>query len=148
LFGSLTPDRKLFLLQLDPYDRMARFVNTHVLARELGEIPVLEALRAGRVFVGFDMIADSSSFRWSASDGAVSVVMGETMAFSPQTRLHAIAPIPCRFTVMKDGAAVWQQEGRTLEWTPTGPGKYRVEAELKVLKEWVPWVYANPIQLQ
>lgn len=145
---SLTSDRKLFLLQLDPYDRMARFVNTHLLAGELGEIPVLEALRAGRVFVGFDMIADSSSFRWSASDGAESVVMGETMAFSPQTRLRAVAPIPCRFTVMKDGATACQQEGRTLEWTPPGPGKYRVEAELKVLKEWVPWVYANPIQLK
>src|SRR5262249_54567271 len=31
-FGPLTPGRQLFHLQLDPYDRSARFVNTHVLA--------------------------------------------------------------------------------------------------------------------
>jgi hypothetical protein len=41
-----------------------------------------------------------------------------------------------------------QQEGRALEWTPPGPGTYRVEAELKVLGKWVSWVYANPIELR
>jgi hypothetical protein len=49
---------------------------------------------------------------------------------------------------LKDGSTAYQQEGRAVDWTPPGPGKYRVEAELKVLDEWIPWVYANPIQLQ
>ena len=109
---------------------------------------VVEALRTGRVFVGFDMIADSSGFQWYASSAANRAVMGETALCAPDARLHATSPIPCRFTVIKDGTQVMQQEGRTLEWTPPGPGKYRVEAELKVLKEWVPWVYANPIELR
>src|SRR5208283_2577408 len=56
-FGPLTPDRKLFHVQLDPYERSARFVNTHVLARSLSETTILDGLRAGRVFIGFDMIA-------------------------------------------------------------------------------------------
>ena len=148
LFGPLQPNRKLFHIQLDPYERMARYVNTHVLARELSEPAILDALRAGRVFVGFDMIADSSSFRWFADDGTIHTVMGEAAAFSPATRLGARSPLPCRFTIVKTGSAVYQGEGRTLDWTPSGPGKYRVEAELKVLDEWVPWVYANPIELR
>jgi hypothetical protein len=148
LFGPLQPDRKLFHIQLDPYERMARYVNTHVLARELSEPAILDALRAGRVFVGFDMIADSSSFRWFAAAGTNKAVMGELAPFFTGTRLHAMSPLPCRFTVLKDGSAVYQQEGRAADWTPPGPGKYRVEAELKVVDEWVPWVYANPIQLQ
>jgi len=148
LFGPLLPDRKLFHVQLDPYERSARFVNTHVLARELSEPAILDALRAGRVFVGFDMIADSSSFRWYVSDQSGSAAMGETFAFSNATRLHARSPLPCRFTIVKDGSVVHQQEGREMDWTPSGPGKYRVEAEVKVRDEWVPWVYANPIQLQ
>ena len=45
-FGPLEPGRKLFHVQLDPYERMARFVNTHVLARDLTEPEILEALRA------------------------------------------------------------------------------------------------------
>ena len=75
-------------------------------------------------------------------------VMGETLAFSADTRLRALSPLPCRFTVVKDGSAVCQQEGRALEWTPPKQGKYRVEAELKVLDDWVPRVYASPIQLE
>ncbi len=147
-FGQLEPGRKLFHAQLDPYERSARFVNTHVFARELSEVAILDALRAGRVFIGFDMIADSSNFRWSASDKSGSAVMGESLALSRETLLHATSPLPCRFTIVQDGRAVHRVEGRALEWSPPGPGKYRVEAELKILDEWVPWVYANPIQLQ
>jgi hypothetical protein len=148
LFGPLVPDRKLFHVQLDPYERSARFVNTHVLARGLNESAILDSLRAGRVFIGFDMIADCSSFRWYASDKSGSAVMGESFALSKEILLHARSPLPCRFTIVKDGSVVRQAEGRILEWSPSGPGKYRVEAELKVRGEWVPWVYANPIQLQ
>ena len=74
--------------------------------------------------------------------------MGESITFSPAIHLHAASPLPCRFTIVKDGAVCVQQEGRVLEWLPSGPGKFRVEAELKILKEWVPWVYTNPIALQ
>jgi hypothetical protein len=148
LLGPLKPNRKVFHFQLDPYERMARFVNTHVLVGELTEPAIKDALRAGRVYVAFDMIADSSSFRWFATDGTTRAVMGETAALSSAMRLRALSPLPCRFTVVKDGKAVYQDYGRALEWTPIGPGKYRVEAELEVLKEWVPWVYANPIELR
>ena len=147
-FGPLEPGRKLFHVQLDPYERSARFVNTHILARELSEPAILDSLRAGRVFIGFDMIADSSSFRWTAGDRSGSAVMGESHALSKETRLRATSPLPCRFTIVRDGMAVHQVEGREVEWAPTGPGKYRVEAELKISDEWVPWVYANPIQLR
>lgn len=147
-FGQLDPGRKLFHFQLDPYERSARFVNTHVLAHELSETAILDALRAGRVFIGFDMIADSSTFRWFATNSSGEVVMGESLPFANRTRLHALSPLPCRFTILRDGGVVHQQAGRELEWTPSRPGKYRVEAELKVVDEWVPWVYANPIELK
>ena len=147
-FGPLEPNRKLFHVQMDPYERSARFVNTHVLARELSEPMILDSLRAGRVFIAFDMIADSSSFRWFVTDKSASAVMGESQAVSNETLLHALSPVPCRFTVVRDGHAIQRQEGRALHWPPPGPGKYRVEAELKVRDTWVPWVYANPIELR
>jgi hypothetical protein len=118
------------------------------LAQELTEPAILESLRAGRVFIGFDMMADSAGFRWFAKDASNSAVMGESLALSESAQLHALSPLPCRFTVVKDGNSVHQAEGRVLEWRPTGPGKYRVEAELKVRDEWTPWIYANPIQLR
>ena len=147
-FGPLEPDRKLFGVQLDPYERSARFVNTHILARELTEPAILDSLRAGRAFIGFDMIADSSSFRWFANNKEAAAVMGEAMPFSKGMSLHARSPLPCRFTVVKDGGVVYQWEGRAIDWVPSRAGKYRVEAELKVEDDWVPWVYTNPIHLQ
>jgi hypothetical protein len=147
-FGPLEPGRQLFRVQLDPYERSARFVNTHVLARELTEAALLDALRAGRVFVGFDSMVDSSGFLWLAEDKAGRATMGEALGFTPETRLRAESPVPCRFTVIKDGSPVHQAVGRRLDWRPPGPGKYRVEAEVGVLGEWVPWVYANPIELR
>lgn len=147
-FGQLQPERKLFHVQLDPYERSARFVNTHVLARELTEAAILDSLRCGRVFVGFDVIADSASFRWFAEDGTASAVMGEALKGSDRTRLRARSPVPCRFTLVQDGAVRQRAEGRAADWAIAGPGKYRVEAELMVLGEWVPWVYANPIHVQ
>jgi hypothetical protein len=148
LFGPSDPGQKLFHIQLDPYERSARFVNTHALAHELTEPSILEALRSGRVFIGFDMIADSSGFRWFARDGSSTAVMGEAGPFSAEMKLHAMSPLPCRFTILKDGQQVQQAEGRAIDWTPPAPGKYRVEAELKILDEWTPWVYANPIELR
>lgn len=44
----------LFGLQLDPYPRAFRFVTTHVLAEELSERAVLDAIRRGRCYVRFE----------------------------------------------------------------------------------------------
>jgi len=148
LFGPLQVNRELFHVQLDPYERVARFVNTHILARELSEPALLDALRAGRVFIGFDMIADSAGFGWWANNESGSIAMGETGPLSHETVLHARSPIPCRFTVLQNGRRLYQAEGRKLDWPAPIAGKYRVEAELNVCGEWTPWVYANPIELQ
>lgn len=148
VFGRLEPGRKLLHLELDAYERMIRYVGTHVLAHELTEASVLDALRAGRAFVGFDMIADSESFRWMATNAGGRAVMGESLEMGTGTKLRALAPQQCRFTIVKDGVPVQQAEGREIEWTAPGPGHYRVEAELKVAGEYVPWIYANPITLR
>ncbi len=147
-FGPLTPGKQVFHFQLDPYERMGHYVNTHVLARDLSEASILEALRAGRAFVGFDMLADSSGFSWRAKNHAGTAAPGEALPFTGETELEALSPVPCRLTVKRNGQTVRQVEGRELHWHPSNPGKYRVEAEIKVVKDWVPWVYANPVELR
>jgi hypothetical protein len=147
-FGPLEPGRVLFHIQLDPYDRMARHVSTHVWARDLTEPAVLDALRAGRAFVGFDLLADSTGFICLANGPGGRAVMGETMKFSPGTRFRARTPQACRFTVVKDGQPAYRQEGRVLDWAVPGPGLYRLEAELKIRGAWTPWIYANPLWLR
>jgi hypothetical protein len=146
-FGPLEPGREVFNFQLDPYERMVRFASTHALMHELTEEALLEALETGRVYVGFDMIADPTGFTFIADNGTERATMGEKMPYDNRVRLRAESPIPCRFTVIHDGETVFTYEGRTLEWAPSAPGKYRVEAHLDILGSWTPWVYTNPLAL-
>ncbi|HPO15499.1 MAG TPA: hypothetical protein PLI09_18800 [Candidatus Hydrogenedentes bacterium] len=147
-FGPLEPGKQLFRWELDPYERPTRFVNNHFLAKELSEEALLDALRQGRLFIGFDMIADSTGFAFFAEANGQKAVMGETFPFSSGVLLKAASPLPCRFTIKRNGETVYQAEGRDCSWFPAAAGKYRVEAELSVLGEWVPWVYANPLELK
>ncbi len=145
--GPLNPDEEVFRIQLDPYDLMIRFVSTYALAAELTEDAILDAFDAGRVYIGFDMIADSSGFMFLARNGNRQVVMGEKMPLDSEVRLVAASPHHCRFTLLRHGVPVHQETGTMLDWRPTEPGKYRIEAELDILGEWTPWVYTNPIEL-
>ncbi len=145
LFGPLEPGRELFRFQLDPYERMVRYVSTHILAQELSKEAILESLREGRVYIAFDVLADSTGFVFVAESGDANAVMGERIPLAAELRLRAASPVPCRFTVVHDGSVVHQAEGRDFEWRAQASGKYRVEAELNILGEWTPWVYTNPI---
>ncbi len=148
-FGPLEPNRQLFRIDLDPYERSARFVNTHILAKDCTEPALLDALRNARVFVGFDMLADARGFAFLAEDGAHKAVMGETIPFSPNVHLRAGSPVPCRFILIHDGTPDGPPtEGRSCDIVPKSPGKYRVEAELNILGEWTPWVFTNPIEVK
>lgn len=146
--GPLEPGRRLFTVQFDPYDLSLRYVNTHVLARRLDEPEIVEALRIGRAFVAYSLLADATGFRWFAETGAAPVVMGETAPWRPGTRLRALAPVPGRFTLVRDGAVLGRAEGRAAAWDAPGPGNYRVEVELRVGDDWVPWIFANPVRLR
>lgn len=146
--GPLAPGQELFHVQFDPYPRMIRFVSNYILARELTEKAVLASFKQGRVFISFDLLAEGRGFVWMAQQREERVVMGESMTFQEGVTLRAAAPQACRFTIVKDGSKVFRAQGRSLNWQPKGPGKYRVEAALFVVDEWLPWVYTNPIELQ
>jgi len=146
--GPLQRGAELYRLQLDKYDTAARYVNTHILAKALTEEDLVESLRAGRVFVAFDAIADARGFVWLAQGSAGKAGMGDAIPFAPEVRLKAAAPHKCRFTVIRDGQPVGEKQiGYNAEFTPPGPGKYRVECELEILGEWTPWIYSNYLEL-
>ncbi len=157
-FGPLVPDRQLFRIDLDPYERSSRFVNTHLLAKELSEPALLDAVRAGRAFVAFNMLADASGFAYVAQGGGQQVTMGESIALSPGLKLLAEAPLPCRFTLMRDGRKVTDKQGKSFDYEVTEPGKYRIQADLAVPGEMAlsgesfsnnmaTWVLTNPIEV-
>jgi hypothetical protein len=148
LLGPLSPGTVLWQLQLDPYERMVRHVTTHVLAKDLDERSILDSLKAGRAFVGFDTLADSTGFQWFAAGGSNPALMGESLPLGKELVLKSRSPHRCRFSILRNGTPVHQEEGWEVNWVPAEPGNYRVEAELQIRDEWVPWVYTNPIHLR
>lgn len=158
LFGELTPNRQLFRIDMDPYARSSRFVNTHLLASELTEPALLDAIRAGRAFIAFNMLADAQGFAYIAEGGGKRVTMGESIPLSPGLKLRAESPLDCHFTLIRRGKKVVSQDGSVFEYEVTEPGKYRLEAALSmpgeativgedILNNMAPWVITNPIEV-
>ncbi len=157
-FGKLEPDKLLYRTDLDPYERSSRFVNTHLLAKELTEPALLDALRAGRAFIAFNMLGDAAGFAYVAEGGGKQVTMGESIALSPDLKFRAEAPLDCKFTLVRNGRSVATQDGRTFEFDVRRPGKYRLEAAIPMPGEMTfagdkyalnhaPWVMTNYIEV-
>ena len=157
-FGELTPGKELFRIDLDPYVRSSRFVNTHFLAKELTEEALLDAVRVGRAFVAFNMLADAGGFAYIAESNGKQVTMGESIPLAPGLKLIAEAPLSCRFILIKKGKKVVSQDGKRFEFEVTEPGKYRLEAALAIPGEMMliddstvnnmaPWIITNPIEV-
>lgn len=133
---------------VDKYENSINFANTHILARELTQESLVDSLIQGRVFVAFNMLAPAKGFTYFAESAGQKAVMGEVIPFTPGLTLRAEAPLPGRFTVVKDGVPVHTAEGASLDWKPDSPGQYRIEVELMIAGEWTPWIYTNPIRAE
>jgi hypothetical protein len=164
---------KHFGFKLDPYEIVFRIVRMHVLLESgtpLTRESVIEALRRGHAFVGFDVLGDSSGFRfWAepASDGNVQPpaaavgtdisqvdrrIMGDEIALNSGVKLSAATPGASRMVVLRNGAKVAEFPDVTkFSLNVTEKGIYRVEAYLDQLGEpfdQAPWIMSNPIYVR
>jgi len=146
-WGPLEPGKTLFQIDWDPYDRSLRYDNNHLLIKEVNDQTLSDALREGRNYVGFDMIADATGFTYLAEAGERRAVPGEAIPHVAGTKLTVASPLPGKAILRRDGVVVGEGEGRTVEFPADVPGKYRIDFEVMILGEWTPWVYTNPINL-
>jgi hypothetical protein len=142
------PGDVLFQLRLDPYETSLRHVGTHLLLTELSEAAVREALTAGRAFVAFDWLADATGFDFSVRSAKGRYEMGSRVDFAEGLTLHAQAPLPVRWKLIRDGQVVSEANGRDFRLPVAGPGNYRVEAWLKVSGADMIWILSNPVYVR
>lgn len=147
IWGDFKPGDTLFQKDWDPYERSLRYDNNHLLIREVNETTLAEALREGRNYVAFDMLCDATGFTFLAQAGERRAVPGEAVPFVAGGTLTVASPLPGKAVLRRDGEIVGEAEGRTVEFKADAPGKYRIDFEVKILDEWTPWVYTNPIHL-
>jgi hypothetical protein len=145
LLGGLEPGSTLLSHTFDPYEVSFRYVSTHLLAPEVTEAALMEALRRGRAYVAFDWMGDPSGFRYAAESGGKTVEMGGEVRAADRPRLKARTGMPCRLRLLRNGEEVRRVEGAELEYEATEPGVYRVEAWVRLGEEERPWIYTNPV---
>lgn len=146
--GDAEEGEELFRMQLDRYEFSLRHVGTHVLASDLTRDAVAEALVAGRAFVAFDWIADARGFdcHVSAADGRHE--MGSVLPWAEGQTLHAAAPLPGHWRVIRHGECIHEADGDVLTLPLDEPGNHRVELSLDVAGEPHLWVLGNPFYLR
>ncbi|HKY29827.1 MAG TPA: hypothetical protein VJM12_17940, partial [Pyrinomonadaceae bacterium] len=147
--------KTLLGIQLDPYEISFRLVRLHVLLeqnRSLDATSVLDAVKTGHCFVGFDFLGDSSGFAFEAQNQGESKIQGDEILLKSETRLRVRTPVPSRIVVFKDGAVFLDESGIDNKEMPIRErGVYRVEVYLPQLGPLVaqkPWIISNPIYVR
>ncbi len=137
-------------LDIDPYDRSMNFVSTHLLAPELTEEAVRDALRRSRAYVAHDWLTDPTGFAFVAREKTSNRnlgIMGDEVSLRSGLRLHIEAPVTGVIKLFRDTKVVGEAESDRLMWEVAAPGVYRVEIWLSVDGELRPWIYSNAIRV-
>ncbi len=162
---------KHFGIKLDPYETVFRIVRMHVLIETgtpLSRESAIDALRRGHAYVGFDVLGDTTGFRFWAEPSsfdrnaqpagvndignARTRIMGDDVELGGGIRLSVAVPMPARIVLLKNGVKVTEAEESTeLSLNVSETGTYRVEAYVDRLGEpfdKAPWIMSNPIYVR
>jgi hypothetical protein len=143
------PSELIAKLDFDPYERSMRYVSTHILARELTEPAVREALKLGHAYVAHDWLCDSTGFTFVArTNGKSNAIMGDEMKPENALTLTAATPVNCSIKLIRNGEVLQTTNSNRLDFVVKAPGVYRIEAWLELDGEQRPWIYSNPIYIR
>jgi hypothetical protein len=146
---SLGPiHRKIF-----PYEFHFQAVNTHLLVPEPpngspmdDRRQILDALRLGHAFIGYDLPASTRGFRFSAQGEDGLFYMGDTLSLERGVTLQISLPVRTECHLRKDGELIKTWHKRDVcTFIATEPGVYRVEVFLSYLGRRRGWIFSNPI---
>ena len=142
-------------IQLDPYATSFGLVRLHVTTADsklLVRDQLLDAIKAGHCFIGFDLFGDASGFTFEAESSGEKKTQGDEIHLDTQTRLRVYTPTATRIVLFKDGSPILNEGGITTKEIPvTERGVYRVEVYLPQIEQIIgskPWIISNPIYVR
>jgi hypothetical protein len=141
-------------LRLDPYETSFRLVRVHVFiptGQALTRDNLVEAIKAGHCFIGFDLFGDTSGFVFTAENSTGVKIQGDEITLEG-TKLKIEVPVEGRIVLFKDGSVHLDETGvSNKSYDVTERGVYRVEVYLPRLGQPVgeqPWIISNPIYVR
>ena len=145
---------KYLNFKLDPYAILFGLVRTHVYIKsgeKLTRENLIEAVRSGHFYTGFDVFGDTSGFSFTAATGPRSAIAGDEIPSANDLTLKAAAPYQARFVVFWNGERFAEERGSEIELNVRESGTYRVEVYLDELGsplDTMPWIISNPIYVR
>ena len=145
---SLGPLRRVVF----PYEHLFRCVNTHIISERplSGELEndkkiIYDALRGGHTWVGYDLLAPTAGFRFTARSINTQATIGDELVRTAATKFDVQTPHSGDIRLLCNGRAVARAKGRQLQYTTANPGVYRVEV---YRNHWLGrrgWIFSSPI---
>jgi hypothetical protein len=147
---------RLINFKLDPYATIFRMARMHVLIekeKEINRETLIEAIKAGRYFVGFDVLGDTTGFGfWAAGTSFVGPDFSMGSEPARLSQLKILLPSSSRLVVLKDGQKFYEEGGVSTYTSPQLPnGVFRVEVyrdDLGPPFDKMPWIISNPIYVR
>ena len=128
-------------LVLGTYSELFRLFSTRVLAHELTERSIMQALRIGRTYVAFDWLGDPAGFVFRCRAGSQTVIVGGTLRWNTGATLEVRLPKSAEIRVLRDGKPLLKRQGRSIDTPLSEGGVYRVEA----YRDGRLWIVSSPI---
>jgi len=136
-----------------PYEFHFRAINTHVFVpRPLctdaasDASMVLDALRQGHCFIGYDLPAPTRGFSLIAHGLLQTALMGDKLDCKGGVTFTIRLPRRTECILLKDGKPVRTWRNHDLcTFITTDPGVYRVEVYINYLGRRRGWIYSNPV---
>ena len=139
-----------------PYQYHFKSVNTHLLLPteltgefEFDQGLILQALRAGHAFVGYDLPFPTTGFQFSATSGKERAIMGDEITLQESTTLMIDIPLAGECALIKNGKPIKKWRNRTqCTFEVDADGIYRVEVYIPFRGRRRGWIYSNPIYIR
>ena len=150
-------------IKLDPYETIFRIARIHVwlpATTELNRDNLIEAIRSGNFFVGFDAIGETSGFVFKAEIESPILLGNEAqldkLAAAAQIGVMSLTAklpsAPARLVLLKNGKKLKEESGTSISLVDRKePGTYRVEVyrdDLGPPFDKIPWIMSNPIYVR
>ncbi len=139
-----------------PYETHFAGINNHLLVSEelqgdsiLDKRLILNALRAGHGFIGYDLPAPTNGFRFTAQGRLDTVIMGDEISAKGGVTLQARLPALADIRLIKNGEVIgkWKKKQVCTHITAES-GVYRIEAYRSYLGKKRGWIFSNPIYVK
>ena len=139
-----------------PYSYHFRSVNTHLLTPNplSGDLfsdrkMVLDALRQGHAFIGYDLPASTRGFNFTGRGRNQNVIMGDEIELEDGVTFQIRLPFATECRLVKNGELIktWKDK-EIITHIANQPGAYRVECYLSSLGRRRGWIFSNPIYLR